>query len=136
MADVHTKEVRSYNMSQIKGKNTKPEMLIRKFLFANGFRYRLHDKKLPGKPDIVLPKYKTVIFVNGCFWHGHVNCKYFKLPETRQKWWEEKTEKNKLNDCTKQSKLIEMGFKVIVIWECQIKNKSIFNTLVKHVKNN
>ena len=71
MADVHTKEIRSYNMSRIKGKNTKPEMLVRRFLHANGYRYRLHDKKLPGKPDIVLPKYKTVIFVHGCFWHGH-----------------------------------------------------------------
>ena len=83
MADVHDKATRSYNMSRIRNKDTKPEMLVRKFLFANGFRYRLNDKKLPGKPDIVLPKYKTVIFVNGCFWHGHENCKYFKLPATR-----------------------------------------------------
>ena len=78
MADVHDKATRSYNMSRIKSKNTKPEILVRKFLFANCFRYRLNDKKLPGKPDIVLPKYKTVIFVNGCFWHGHENCKYFR----------------------------------------------------------
>src|SRR5688572_14620702 len=83
MADVHSKEVRSYNMSRIKGKNTKPEMLVRKFLHANGFRYRLHAKKLPGKPDILLPKYKTVIFVHGCFWHGHEGCKYYVIPKTR-----------------------------------------------------
>jgi len=87
MADVHSKETRSYNMSRIKGKNTKPEMLVRKFLHAHGYRYRLHDKKLPGKPDIVLPKYKTVIFVHGCFWHGHNNCKYFVVPKTRTEWW-------------------------------------------------
>ena len=83
MADVHDKATRSYNMSRIRNKDTMPEILVRKFLFANGFRYRLNDKKLPGKPDIVLPKYKTVIFVNGCFWHGHENCKYFKLPAMR-----------------------------------------------------
>lgn len=81
MADVHTKKQRSYNMQQIKGKDTKPEMLVRKFLHANGYRYKLHYKSLPGKPDIVLPKYRTVIFVHGCFWHGHANCKYFTLPK-------------------------------------------------------
>ena len=86
MADVHTKEIRSYNMSRIKGRNTKPEMLVRRFLHANGFRYKLHDKSLPGKPDIVLPKYKTVIFVHGCFWHGHTKCKYFVVPKTRTDW--------------------------------------------------
>ena len=81
MTDVHTTRQRRYNMQQIKGKDTKPEMLVRKFLHANGYRYKLHDKSLPGKPDIVLPKYRTVIFVNGCFWHGHANCKYFTLPK-------------------------------------------------------
>ena len=85
MADVHDKQTRSFNMSQIKGSNTKPEIAVRKFLFANGFRYRVNDKRLPGKPDIVLPKYKTAIFVNGCFWHGHENCKYFELPKIRTK---------------------------------------------------
>ncbi|MBC7451038.1 MAG: DNA mismatch endonuclease Vsr [Cytophagales bacterium] len=83
MADVHSKEVRSYNMSQIKGKDTKPEMLVRKFLFSKGFRFRLHVKDLPGKPDIVLPKYRTVIFIHGCFWHGHEGCRYFVMPKTR-----------------------------------------------------
>ena len=87
MADVHNKAQRSYNMSRIKGKDTKPEMLVRKFLFANGYRYRLHDKKLPGKPDIVLPKYRTVILIHGCFWHGHANCKCYKVPQTRTDRW-------------------------------------------------
>jgi DNA mismatch endonuclease (patch repair protein) len=83
MMDVHSKEVRSFNMSQIKGKDTKPEMLVRRFLFSKGVRYRLHDKKLPGKPDMVFPKYKKVIFIHGCFWHGHEGCKYFVVPKTR-----------------------------------------------------
>ena len=98
MADVHSKEIRSYNMSQIKGKNTKPEMLVRKFLHTNGFRYRLHVKNLPGKPDIVLPKYKTVVFVHGCFWHGHAHCKYFVVPKTRTDWWLNKINSNITND--------------------------------------
>lgn len=87
MADVHSKAVRSYNMSRIRSTNTKPEMLVRKFLHANGFRYKLHDKNLPGKPDIVLPKYKTVIFVHGCFWHNHRNCKLGKIPRNNQQYW-------------------------------------------------
>jgi DNA mismatch endonuclease (patch repair protein) len=98
MADVHNKVTRSYNMSRIKGKNRKPEILVRKFLFAKGYRYKLNDKTLPGKPDIVLPKYKTVIFVNGCFWHGHKNCKYFVVPKTRTKWWLDKIHTNQKND--------------------------------------
>ena len=94
MADVHDTATRSFNMSRIKGKNTKPEMLVRNFLHAHGYRYRLHDKKLPGKPDIVLPKYKTAIFVHGCFWHGHTNCKYFVVPKTRTEWWRNKNLSN------------------------------------------
>ena len=124
MADVHDKETRSYNMSRIKGKDTKPEMLVRKLLFAKGYRYRLHDKKLPGKPDIVLAKYKTVILVHGCFWHGHEGCKYYVVPKTRTEWWKEKIEKNKQLDKINEDKLIEMGYKVISIWECAIKNKT------------
>ena len=131
MADVHDKATRSYNMSRIRNKDTKPEILVRKFLFANGFRYRLNEKKLPGKPDIVLPKYKTVIFVNGCFWHGHENCKYFKLPATRTEWWKEKIEGNIKNDINKHDQLREAGYKVIVIWECEIKNKSIFDKTIE-----
>ena len=111
-------------MSRIKGKDTKPEMLVRKLLFAKGYRYRLHDKKLPGKPDIVLAKYKTVILVHGCFWHGHEGCKYYVVPKTRTEWWKEKIEKNKQLDKINEDKLIEMGYKVISIWECAIKNKT------------
>ena len=121
MADVHTKAQRSYNMSRIKGKNTKPEMLVRKFLHANGFRYKLHDKKLPGKPDIVLPKYRTVIFVHGCFWHGHKNCRYFVIPKTRTKWWTDKIDRNKVNDEKAVKALRKDGWKVINIWECGLK---------------
>ena len=109
-------------------------MLVRKFLFANGFRYRINDKKLPGKPDIVLPKYKTVIFVNGCFWHGHENCKYFKLPGTRTEWWKEKIEKNTDNDLRKHSQLIDLGYKVLIIWECEIKNKGFYNTIIDDIR--
>lgn len=134
MADVHDKETRSFNMSRVRSKDTKPEMLIRKFLFANGFRYRLHDKKLPGKPDIVLSKYKTVIFINGCFWHGHENCKYFKLPKTRTEWWKAKIERNIVNDKEKHTLLQNAGYKVIVVWECDIKNKSVYDTLIDEIK--
>ena len=98
MSDVHDKETRSYNMSRIKGKDTKPEIQVRKFLFANGFRYKLHDKKLPGKPDIVLPKLQTAIFVHGCFWHGHDNCRYFVVLKTRTEFWHDKIEGNKQRD--------------------------------------
>lgn len=116
-------------MSQIKGKNTKPEMLVRKFLFAKGFRYRLHDKKLPGKPDIVLPKYKTVIFVNGCFWHGHKDCKYFVIPKTKTDWWVNKINTNKANDEKAFAVLTEQGWNVIYIWECDLKQDNILNKL-------
>ena len=129
MADVHDKATRSYNMSRIKSKNTKPEILVRKFLFANGFRYRLYDKKLPGKPDIVLPKYKTVIFVNGCFWHGHENCKYFKIPKTRSDWWQDKIERNIKRDAKVRDELRQIGWRTMVIWECQLKPKVRDNTL-------
>lgn len=129
MADVHTKEQRSFNMSRIKGKDTKPEMLVRKFLHAHGFRYRLHDKLLPGKPDIVLPKYRTVIFVHGCFWHGHTNCKYFKIPQTRTQWWTDKINTNKSNDRKAIKALRKNGWKTITIWECNLKSATIQTTL-------
>ena len=122
MADVHNKATRSYNMAQIKGKNTKPEMLVRKFLFANGYRYRLNVKNLPGKPDIVLPKYKTVIFINGCFWHGHEGCRYFVIPKTRTEWWLQKIQNTKLRDQKAEMELEKLGWKAIVIWECELKN--------------
>lgn len=134
MADVHDNVTRSYNMSLIKNKNTKPEILVRKFLFANGFRYRLNDKRLPGKPDIVLLKYKTVIFVNGCFWHGHKNCKYFKLPATKTEWWKTKIDKNRDNDLKNNLQLSASGYKVIIIWECEIKNKSFYTTIIDQIR--
>ncbi len=113
MADVHTKEIRSKNMAAIKGKNTKPEMLVRRFLHANGFRYKLHDKSLPGKPDIVLPKYKTVIFVHGCFWHGHEGCKYYVVPKTRTEWWLNKINGSIANDKKATTALKKEGWKII-----------------------
>ncbi|MBS1510117.1 MAG: DNA mismatch endonuclease Vsr [Bacteroidetes bacterium] len=121
MADVHTSSQRSYNMSRIRSTNTKPELLVRKFLFAHGFRYKLHDKSLPGKPDIVLPKYRTVIFVHGCFWHGHTNCKYFKIPQTRTDWWLNKINTNKANDAKAVKALKKDGWKIIILWECGLK---------------
>lgn len=129
MADVHNKKTRSYNMSRIKGKNTKPEMLVRKFLHAQGFRYRLNDKKLPDKPDIVLPKYKTVIFINGCFWHGHEGCKYFVVPKTRTDWWLNKIARTRNNDKKNTEKLKQNGWNVISIFECELRPKHITNTL-------
>lgn len=122
MADVHEPETRSYNMSQIQAKDTKPEMMVRKFLHANGFRYRLHVKDLPGKPDLVLPKYNSVIFVHGCFWHAHEDCEYFRLPKTRTEWWKEKLYGNKERDEKNIEKLKKEGWNVIVIWECELKS--------------
>lgn len=121
MADVHDKATRSYNMSRIKGTDTKPEMLVRKYLHANGIRYRLHNKNLPGKPDLTLTKYHTVIFVNGCFWHGHKGCRYFVLPKTRTAWWQEKIEETINRDSTAIQNLKELGWKPIIIWECELK---------------
>lgn len=119
-------------MSQIKGKNTKPEILVRKFLHAQGFRFRIHDKKLAGKPDIVLKKYKTAIFINGCFWHGHEGCKYFVVPKTRTEWWLDKIAINKGNDNRSANSLILDGWKVIVIWECELK-KDIREKTLEHL---
>ena len=129
MADVHDPETRSYNMSRIRGKDTKPEMLVRKYLFGKGFRYRLHDKKLPGKPDIVLKKYKTVIFIHGCFWHGHEGCKYFKIPDTNTEWWAKKIQTNQEHDEKAIRELSDLGWKVLVIWECGLKPKTKQRTL-------
>ena len=108
-------------MSCIKGKNTKPEEIVRKYLFSQGFRYRKNDKRLPGTPDIVLPKYRTVIFVNGCFWHGHQGCRYFVVPKTNTDFWMNKIDTNRIRDQKKISELEAMGWKVIVIWECELK---------------
>lgn len=129
MTDVHEPEVRSYNMSQIKSKDTKPEMFVRKFIHANGFRFRIHDKKLPGKPDIVLKKYKAIIFIHGCFWHGHEGCKYFVIPKTRTKWWLDKIARNKTKDNENDSILQENGWRIITIWECELKKNNRQKTL-------
>lgn len=131
MADVHDIKTRSYNMSQIKSKDTKPELLVRKFLHTNGFRYRLHDRTISGKPDIVFRKLKTVIFVHGCFWHGHDNCKYFVLPKTRTKWWKEKIESNKERDLKNSSILKAGGWNVFSIFECELKKDKLDRTLNK-----
>ena len=121
MTDVHDKKTRSYNMSRIKGENTKPEMLVRKFLYKNGFRYRLNYSKLPGKPDIVLPKYKTVIFINGCFWHGHKGCRFFFVPKTRTEWWIDKINGTIERDENKNRELEKIGWAVKTLWECELK---------------
>lgn len=129
MADVLSKEQRSKCMSHIRSKNTKPEVLVRRFLFAHGFRFRLHRKDLPGKPDIVLPKYRTVIFINGCFWHGHSGCKYSTIPATNREFWESKISGNIRRDKETFSRLVKSGWKVIEIWQCQLKPKTKDQTL-------
>lgn len=111
-------------MSKIRGRETKPEELVRKFLFFKGFRYRINDKRYPGKPDIVLPKYHTIIFIHGCFWHGHENCKAAKLPETNAEFWRKKLSDNEVRDRKNIEKLRNKCWNVIVIWQCEIKNKN------------
>ena len=126
-------EQRSRNMSAIKSKNTKPEIKVRKVLHSMGYRFRLHRKDLPGSPDIVLPKYKTVIFVHGCFWHRHENCKYASTPKTRQEFWEAKFRENINRDKLNQENLSSKGWKIIVVWECEIKDKDFdLNKLFKN----
>jgi DNA mismatch endonuclease, patch repair protein len=144
MADVHDKKTRSYNMSQIKGKNTKPELLVRKFLHANGFRYRLHTKELPGKPDIVLPRYKTIIDVRGCFWHGHKNCKWgdkVKSDSEIMQRVKSAIERDKVNE----EKWEQLGWNVIIVWDnCELnvkkkkseKRDQILKTILKKLKKN
>lgn len=135
MSDIFSKAKRSSIMSQVHSKETKPEIIVRKFLFKHGYRYRKNDKRYPGKPDIVLPKYKTVIFVNGCFWHGH-DCPAGKLPKTRHEFWKNKITKNKIRDFRNIEKLETDGWKVIVIWQCELKNKKLIDhTLEKLIKN-
>ena len=131
MADVPSPSVRSFNMSQIRGKDTKPEILVRRFLHKKGFRFRLHDKNLPGKPDIVLKKYKSIIFIHGCFWHGHMECKYFKIPKTRTQWWLEKIHQNVERDCKNIFNLEANGWNVIVVWQCELTKDNFNSTLSK-----
>ena len=137
MSDIFSFQKRSDIMSKIGGKNTKPEILVRKFLFSKGFRYRINVKTLPGKPDIVLPKYKTIIFVNGCFWHGH-NCKKGKLPSSNTDFWKEKISNNKSRDAKNSDLLVKLGWKVIIIWQCEISKIDnrikILNKLLEDIK--
>ena len=131
--DVHDQKTRSYIMSRVKGKDTKTEEIVRKYLFSQGFRYRKNDKRLPGKPDIVLPKYKTVIFVNGCFWHKHEGCKYFVWPKSNSEFWKEKIESNIVRDKKQYEELKNAGWHVIIVWECELKKKQRMDTLERLV---
>jgi DNA mismatch endonuclease (patch repair protein) len=121
-------------MSRIKGKNTKPELLVRSFLFSRGFRYRLHVKGLPGKPDILLPKYRTAIMVNGCFWHAHSGCRFSIIPKSNTEMWANKLAQNVSNDFKKVSALKELGWTVVTIWECELKGASREKTLINLIK--
>ena len=120
--DNRSKEARSRNMSNIPSKNTKPEETVRKYLFAQGFRYRKNVSKLPGKPDIVLPKYKTTVFINGCFWHGHEGCKYFVPPKTNTEFWYAKFKYNQERDERNYQKLRDLGWRILIVWECEIRH--------------
>lgn len=120
MTDIISKKKRSWNMSRIRSRDTKPELLVRSILHQAGYRFRLHVSKLPGKPDIVLPKYKTVIFVHGCFWHRHRGCKYAYTPKSRVKFWEEKFRQNIARHKTVTTELKRLGWQVLVVWECEV----------------
>lgn len=127
--DVHDRKTRSYNMSRIRSANTKPEELVRKYLFSKGFRYRKNVSSLPGKPDIVLPKYKTCIFVNGCFWHKHEGCKDFMWPQNNAEFWKEKLTRNAARDKKVVEELKQLGWNVLIIWECELKKEKRQDTL-------
>ena len=136
MADNHSKEVRSKNMSHIRSTNSKPEEIVRKYLFSKGFRYRKNVRTLPGCPDIVLPKYHTVIFVNGCFWHKH-DCGRFVLPSSNTEYWIPKINRNVERDKQNHKKLIDMGWKLLIIWECELKKnvrEDRLERLIKEIK--
>ncbi len=127
--DNRSKEARSKNMSHIPNKNTKPEEIVRKYLFSRGFRYRKNVYYLPGKPDIVLPKYKTVVFVNGCFWHAHKGCKWFVPPKSNTEFWNKKFEYNASRDQKNYALLEQLGWRVIILWECEIRHGDAENSL-------
>ena len=130
MADVMTPEQRSRCMAAIRGKDTKPEMIVRKYLFSRGLRFRVQVRKLPGNPDIALPKYRTVIFVNGCFWHGHEGCKYYVIPKSNTEFWTRKITRNIERDKRVQQELARMGWHCMTIWECELKPKKREQTLL------
>ncbi|WP_436914154.1 very short patch repair endonuclease [Acinetobacter schindleri] len=135
MVDIVDPSTRSRMMAGIKGRNTKPELLIRHLLHRKGFRYRIHVKDLPGKPDIVLPKYRSVIFVHGCFWHGHQGCHLFRLPATRTEFWQEKILRNQTNDHRAVELLLASNWRVCIVWECSIRGarkdpEKVVNTII------
>ena len=131
MADNHIKDQRSYNMSRIRSNNTKPEKIVRSYLFSKGLRFRKNDKRYPGHPDIVLPKYNTVVFVHGCFWHRHEGCRYATTPTTNVEYWNNKFQMNTSRDKRNQEELKKMGWQVLIIWECQLKKDIRDNSLQK-----
>lgn len=131
MVDKVSKEVRSYNMSRIRSKDTTPEILVRSYLFSKGLRFRKNDKRYPGSPDIVLPKYKTMVFVHGCFWHLHDGCKYAVMPKSNVEFWEKKLYGNKERDERNKKELEELGWKVITVWECELKKDKVEQTLAR-----
>ena len=138
MADNHSKEVRSMNMSHIRSTDSKPEEIVRKYLFSQGFRYRKNVRKLPVCPDVVLTKYRTVIFVNGCFWHRH-DCQRFVWPSSNQDYWKTKILRNVERDCKNIRSLKNLGWNVLVVWECELKRAVLeksLNKLVNEIKNN
>ena len=129
-----TPEKRSWNMSRIQSRNSKPELVVRSALHKAGYRFRLHRKDLPGKPDIVLPKYKTVIFVHGCYWHRHKGCKNTTTPKTNTEFWLNKFKENTKRDIRNQKALTELGWKVVIVWECEISNRDFLNNLIYRIK--
>jgi DNA mismatch endonuclease, patch repair protein len=132
MPDVFSLSKRSEIMSSIGQRNTKPEIIVRKLLHRMGYRFRLHRRDLPGKPDIVLPKYRTVIFVHGCFWHGHLECSRAKLPETNKEFWEKKTEKNRQRDRSNIEDLTRLKWRVITVWQCELKDMKKLHDRIQH----
>ncbi|MCE7032870.1 very short patch repair endonuclease [Lysobacter sp. GX 14042] len=136
LMDIVKKDVRSRMMSGIRGKDTKPELVVRRYLHGRGFRFRLHERRLPGRPDLVLAKWGAVVFVHGCFWHGHEDCRYFRVPATRTEFWVGKIRGNAKRDAENERKLLEMGWRVIVIWECAIRNdqEKALCELAKHIR--
>jgi DNA mismatch endonuclease, patch repair protein len=133
MADNLTTQQRKYAMSRVRGQNTKPEKMVRSLLHRLGFRFRKNVKNLPGKPDVVLPKYRTAIFVNGCFWHGHENCKRATIPNTRREFWEQKISSNSSRDKKATELLQQSGWRVVTIWQCQLRNQRESEDLVRKI---
>ncbi len=123
MTDVHSPDIRSKNMRAIRSKDTAPELIVRRALHASGLRYSLHCKNLPGTPDLVFRKYRSAVFIHGCFWHGHGGCRYFKLPQSRPEFWREKITRNTANDAAAIAALVSAGWRVAVVWECSLKQK-------------